>query len=52
MKPAMDGGAPEADGAAGGREYDYIDAIADGILTGSLTQREAETLNEAGHQGL
>lgn len=52
MKPAMDGGAPEADGAGTGREYDYIDAIADGMIAGRFTQKEAETLNETGHQGL
>ncbi len=39
-------------GAGTGREYDYIDAIADGNITGRFTQKEAETLNETGHQGL
>ena len=48
----MESAAPEADGAWDGREYDYIDAIADGIIAGRFTQKEAETLNEARHQGL
>ena len=48
----MESNASDADGTCDGREYDYIDAIADGIIAGRFTQKEAETLNEARHQGL
>lgn len=48
----MESNASDADGTCDRREYDYIDAIADGNITGRFTQKEAETLNEARHQGL